>query len=326
MIIDVHNHIYPERYIAAIEKGPSFYKVTRDKDGNPVIHSPGDYNVAVPGHRLMEVKLKAMDEHGIDRSVFTFTCPGTVVETPERSVELSRMVNDSFAEIAKANGGRLIPLATLPMNAPAESEKELERAMKQLGFRGAQVFSNINYVALSDPRYEGLWKKANDLNAVIHIHPTYPAGVEAMEEFMVMPLVGFLMDTTLAAAKLVFAGVPARYPKIKWVLCHLGGTIPYLAERLDRGFENFPECRNHIDQPPTHYLKKFFYDTVNFDRKALQLAIDFAGVGQILAGSDYPHMIGSIPKMVQSIGSLSISKADQERILGRNAMGVYGIG
>lgn len=326
MILDVHNHFYPEQYIAAIEKGPSFYRVSRDNDGNPVIHSPGDYNVAVPGHRSVEVKLKAMRDEGVNTSLFSFTCPGTVVETPERSAELSKMVNDSFAEMARANGDSLIPLATLPLNNPAAAEKELERAMKVLGFRGAMVYSNVNYVALADARYEGLWKKANELKAVIHIHPTYPAGVEAMEEYMLMPLIGFLMDTTLAAAKLVFAGVPERYPNIKWILGHLGGTIPYLAERLDRGFENFPECRQHIDRPPTYYLKKFYYDTVNFDVKALQLAIDFAGVGQILAGSDYPHMIGSIPKMKQSIGNLAISAADRERILGRNAMGVLGIG
>jgi len=325
MVIDVHNHFYPERYIAAIEKGPSFYKVTRDSEGNPVIHSPGDYNVAVPGHRNVQVKLKAMDENGVDKSVFSFTCPGTVVETQERSAELAMMVNDSFAQMSKANSDRLVPLATLPLNNPTAAEKELERAMKTLGFRGAQVFSNVNYVSLSDPMYEGLWKKANELRSVITIHPTYPDGVESMEEFMLMPLIGFLMDTTLAAAKLVFAGVPERYPNIRWVLCHLGGTIPYLAERLDRGYENFPECRKNISRPPSTYLKNFFYDTVNFNPQALQLAIDFAGVGQILAGSDYPHMIGSIPKMNSSIRSLSISQKDRERILGINASELFGL-
>lgn len=325
MIIDVHNHFYPEKYIQAIEKGPSFYKITRDKDGNPVIHSPGDYNVAVPGHRLLDVKLKVMDEQGIDTQVFSFTCPGTVVETPERARELSRMINDTFHEMASQNSDRLVPLATLPLNDPAGSEDELERAMKVLKFPGAMIYSNVNKVGLNDKRFEPLWKKANALKAVIHIHPTYPAGVEAMEQFMLMPLVGFCMDTTLAAAGLVFAGVPHRYPNIKWVLGHLGGTIPYLAERLDRGYEAFPECRENIDQLPSKYLKKFFYDTVNFARGALELAINFAGAGQILAGSDYPHMIGSIPKMKESINSLSISKSDKEKILGRNAEEVYNI-
>lgn len=140
-----------------------------------------------------------------------------------------------------------------------------------------------------------------------------------------MPLVGFLFDTTLAASGLVFSGVVERFPRIRWVLGHLGGAIPYLVERLDRGFENFPECRVNISRPPSEYLKTFFYDTVNFDPRALQLAIDFAGVSQLLAGSDYPHLIGSIPKMKESIGALNLSEADQARILGGNAAALLGV-
>src|SRR5215468_7589298 len=122
-----------------------------------------------------------------------------------------------------------------------------------------------------------------------------------MLNYWLMPLVGFLMDTTLAAASLVFSGVPKRFPRIRWVLSHLGGAIPYLAERLDRGYEAFADCRKHIDQPPSTYLKRFYFDTVNFDPRAIELAIGFAGADHILAGSDYPHAIGSIPKMLDSI-------------------------
>jgi aminocarboxymuconate-semialdehyde decarboxylase len=87
------------------------------------------------------------------------------------------------------------------------------------------------------------------------------------------------------------------------VLCHLGGAIPYLAERLDRGFHAFRECRAHIDRPPSEYLREFYFDTVNFDPHALQLAIDFAGVDHILAGSDYPHQIGSLTSMLAASNS-----------------------
>src|SRR5205085_8717480 len=99
-----------------------------------------------------------------------------------------------------------------------------------------------------------------------------------------------------------------------WALCHLGGAIPYLAERLDRGFEAFSECRAHIPRPPSEYLKRFYYDTVNFDTRALKLAIDFAGVERILAGSDYPHQIGSIPKMMESIRALGLSGDDTAKV------------
>jgi aminocarboxymuconate-semialdehyde decarboxylase len=157
------------------------------------------------------------------------------------------------------------------------------------------------------------------------IHPTNPVGVEAMMEYWLMPLVGFLMDTTLAAAGLVFSGVAERFPRIHWVLGHLGGAIPYLAERLDRGFEAFKECRVNIQQPPSTYLKRWYYDTVNFDSHAIELAIAFAGPDHILAGSDYPHQIGSIPKMLAAIRSVNASEEAKRKILGENAMRVLGM-
>jgi aminocarboxymuconate-semialdehyde decarboxylase len=180
-------------------------------------------------------------------------------------------------------------------------------------------------VALADARYEPLWAKADALGAVIQIHPMYPLGVEAMKDYWLMPLVGFLMDTTLATAHLVFAGVPDRYPNIKWVLGHLGGAIPYLAERLDRGYEAFAECRKNISKPPTEYLKQFHFDTVNFDPNALMLAVQFAGADHILAGSDYPHQIGSIQKMKVALTGLPLPEDQKAGILGGNAKRVYGL-
>jgi aminocarboxymuconate-semialdehyde decarboxylase len=203
--------------------------------------------------------------------------------------------------------------------------QELERAMKDLGLPGAMVFSNVNHVALADEAYEPLWKKAHELGAVIYIHPTDPAGVEAMLDYWLMPLVGFLMDTTLAAAKLVFAGVVERYPRIRWVLTHMGGATPYLAERYDRGYRAFAECRRNISRPPTEYLKTFYYDTVNFNPDAVKFAISFAGVDRILAGSDYPHQIGSIPLMLDTINALGLDETSKRKILGENAARLLGL-
>ena len=140
-----------------------------------------------------------------------------------------------------------------------------------------------------------------------------------------MPLVGFLFDTTLAAASLVFAGVPERFPNIRWALCHLGGAIPYLAERLDRGFHAFKDCRANIQKEPSAYLKQFYYDTVNFNQGALQLAIEFAGADHVLAGSDYPHQIGSIPSMLDAIATLPITDEQREQIRWKNAARLLGL-
>jgi aminocarboxymuconate-semialdehyde decarboxylase len=319
-IVDFHNHYYPPEYVNALKTSRSAVKVTYDDDGNPCVHYPGDYNILVPGHRDIDYREQVLIEHGVDTQVLSFTTPGVHVERPTLAVELARQVNDAFARVVRQKKGRFTSLATLPLNDPAESVKELERAIKELGMPGAMVFSNVNHVALADEAFAPLWKKADELGAVIYIHPTDPAGVDAMLDYWLMPLVGFLMDTTLAAAKLVFSGVVERHPRIRWVLTHMGGATPYLAERFDRGYRAFAECRKEITKPPTEYLKEFYYDTVNFNPDAVKFAISFAGVDHILAGSDYPHQIGSIPLMLETIEKLGLDEASRQKILGGNAV------
>lgn len=325
MIIDFHNHFYPPEYLKALEEGPSNVRVTFDDRNNPLLHYPGDYNIVVPEHRDIAVRAEALEHEGIDRQVLTLTTPGTHIESPARAVELARLVNDSLARVVQTRGSRFAALATLPLNSPEAAAEELDRACGELGFKGAMLFSNVNQVALSDKRFWPLYEKADALGAVFSIHPEFPAGVEAMTEYWLMPLLGFPFDTTLAAAKLVFSGVAERYPKITWVLAHLGGAVPYLAERLDRGYEAFTECRENIERPPSEYLKKFYYDTVNFDRNALRLAIEFAGTSHLLAGSDFPHQIGSLGRMVDSINGLEISPGEKKAILGGNAARLLGL-
>ncbi len=324
MIIDFHNHYYPPEYLEAIKAGGLKVKMDYDPDGNPRLHYPGDYNILVPGHRDLDFRERVLDEHGVNHQILTFTTPGVHYEEPAIAVRLAHLVNDSFArEIGRRK--HFSALATLPLNDPAASVSELERAVQQLGLRGAMVFSNVNGTGLNDPAYLKLWEKADELGAVIYIHPTHPLGVEAMQEFWLMPLVGFLMDTTLAAGKLVFSGIVERFPNITWVLTHMGGAVPYLAERMDRGYEAFADCRAHIRDKPSSYLKRFYYDTVNFDNAAQRLAIEFAGIDHIVAGSDYPHQIGSIPKMLSSIRSLSITRPERAAILSGNAARVMGL-
>jgi aminocarboxymuconate-semialdehyde decarboxylase len=324
MIFDVHNHFYPPEFIDAIRKGPSRYTVEADREGNPVLVSPGDRNFVVRGHRDIAFREEAIAAAGVDLQAITLTAPGTTMEEPARSAHLASLVNDALARIRSERRTRFTALATLPLNDPAASVREFNRVMS-LGFPGVMVYASVNGAALHDRRYWPLWERAGAAGAVVHIHPNYPAGVDAMQEYWLMPLVGFMFDTTLAAAGLVFSGVVRRFPGIRWILGHLGGAIPYLAERLDRGFEAYPECRVHIDRPPSEYLKGLYYDTVNFDPRALRLAVEFAGPGQLLAGSDYPHLISSMAKMQSSIRSLGLPAGDEARILGGTARTLYGV-
>src|SRR5688500_15738 len=131
-VIDVHNHYYPPANLDALRSGESTVKVTEGPDGNPHIHCPGDYNVAVPGRRDIEHRHRVLERDGVDTQVITLTTPGTHVETPATAVRLARLVNDAFAQVIAERASRFAALATLPLCDPAASVTELRRAMTDL--------------------------------------------------------------------------------------------------------------------------------------------------------------------------------------------------
>jgi aminocarboxymuconate-semialdehyde decarboxylase len=275
------------------------------------------HNVLVPSHRLVDVRQAVLEQAGVDKQVISLTAPGTLMETPRRSAELSRIVYDSFAATQQEHGEHFVALGTLPLSDPAACEVELERATSEHALKGMTLMSNANGVPLSDPCFWPMYERANEREVLFFVHPTYPVAVEAMTDFVLMPLAGFVTDMTLAAASLIFSGVVERFPRIRWALAHLGGAVPYLAERFGRGYEAYPVSRVNIRKPPSQYLnKQFYYDTVNFDPAALALAIDFAGVDHLVAGSDFPHQLGSLEKMVSSIRQPDITQQDKADILG----------
>src|SRR5919197_4132809 len=126
-IIDFHNHYYPPKYLEALKSASSRVRVTVDSDGNPRLHYPGDYNVAVRGHRDIAYRDRVLAEHGVDTQIITLTTPGTHVEEPKDAIRLASLVNDEFCEAMESYGRRFVALATLPLNDPAASVTELRR-------------------------------------------------------------------------------------------------------------------------------------------------------------------------------------------------------
>jgi len=321
MNIDFHTHHYPLPYLDEIEKHPSdACKVTRDANGRRLVHYAGDYNIVADGHIDLEARLAEMETAHVDMGVLTLTTPGVHVEERTRGIHLAQIVNDSFAEIQRQYPQKFCPLATLPLQDPQAAADELERAVTQLGLRGAMLFANVNGKPIHHKDYWPLYETAARLDVPLMIHPTSPPGVEAYQEYRTTALVGFLVDTTLAITLLMFEGVLETYPSIKFVLGHLGGTIPYIAERIDRGYEAYPEVRKNISHKPSFYFKRnCYYDTVAFEPNALQFAINFAGADHVLLGSDYPHQIGNMQKAVQVIEELPIADGVRQAALGENA-------
>lgn len=279
----------------------------------------GDYNIIVSGHRSPETRIKAMDAAGVDMQVLTLTTPGVHIETRSRGVALASLVNDAFADIVSRYPSRFVALAALPLQDAPASVRELERAVTQLGLRGATLFTNVNGGPLDALELWPLYEKAVELDVPLFLHPTSPVGVEGMEAYRLAPLVGFPLDTTLAITRLVFSGVLERWPELKVVLSHLGGAVPYLAERIDRGFKAYPECQSNLSRPPSQIFKQLYMDTVAFLPQALLFALDFAGADRLVLGSDYPHQIGDLPGSVRAIEALPIADEDRDKILGQNA-------
>lgn len=325
MVIDWHNHYYPERYLAELERGDTVARLARDESGRDLLHYSGDYNVIARGHRDLDERIREMDRNGVDAQAISLTTPGVHVESPARGLELARLVNDAFAEAAARYPGRFLPLAALPLQDPDAAVAEAERAIRDLGHRGVVFFSNINGRWPDDPAYEPLWSMLAGHGAPAFIHPTSPHAIGAYEPYRLTAIMGFLFDTSIAAARLVFGGVLERHPTLKVVLGHLGGTVPYVAERMDRGYEAYEECRQHISRPASEYVRRMYVDTVNFHPGALRFGIEFMGPDRVLFGSDYPHEVGSVAMARAAVAGLDLDEAARRKILGRNAAELLGL-
>jgi aminocarboxymuconate-semialdehyde decarboxylase len=317
MIIDFHNHYYPPRYLEEIGRR-SNARLERAGDARMLLHYPGDYNVVVTGHRDLAERIRAMDEAGVDVQAISLTTPGVHIEDGARGIELARIVNDEFADAAARYSSRFVPLAALPLHDPDASVQELERAVG-IGHRGALLFSNVNGRPLDDPAYLPLFEKLAALDVPGFIHPTNPAQIDFVADYRLTALVGFLFDTTTAVARLVLGGVLEKVPTLKLVVGHLGGTLPYLAERIERGYEAYPECREHISRPPGDYFRRIHLDTVNFNPAVLRLGLDFAGAERLVLGTDYPHQVGYIDRALAGVRGMPLDDRQRAAVLGGNA-------
>jgi len=320
LIIDFHNHFYPEAYLDELKRRKGYASVERDQQGRLLIHYAGDYNIVVGPHVDPEDRLKAMDRYGVDMQVLTLTTPGVEREEPGRGTELAELANDGFSQIIDKYPDRFTALATLPLQEPNTAAAELDRAVRECGLRGATLFSNVNGEPLDSERFLPVYEKAVELDVPLFIHPTSPINQAAMDIYRLVPILGFGVDTTLAVLRFVFSGIMERLPRLKLVASHLGGVFPHLRGRIDRGFQAYPECRTNISELPTHYLRQIWMDSICYDLNVLMSAYRFSGPEKIMLGSDFPHQISDLEKAVQRIRELDISEDEKQKILGGNAV------
>jgi aminocarboxymuconate-semialdehyde decarboxylase len=321
---DVHTHHYTAAYFDAVRESGGDYAFAKDGTGRDIITLRGARFFGVtPAMTDLSARLAAMDAAGIDVAVLSLSTPNVFFLPASRQPDLARRMNDAYASAVADHPDRLKAFASIPMDEPDAALAELHRALGELRMNGVILLSNIRGRALTDPVYRPFFAEADRMRLCVFLHPMIPAaGQESLREFVLGPIVAFPFDTTLAVARMCYAGMFRELPNIRWVVAHAGGAVPWLMERLDSGYRDFAENREHIDELPSHYLARLYYDTVTFSPHNLTMLRDQFGSDHMLMGSDFPHLLGAVDRAVPSIRSLRIPKAEQDRILGGTALSI----
>jgi len=317
--IDVHAHILAEDTVKLLQKeAPQIaLKLTPIDRDNFVFELAGvPYRPFPRGGFDLEQRFVDMKASEVDMQLLSNT-PQTFLYNQDAALTAatSALQNEQIGKLVAAHPDRFMGIATLPMQAPDKAADELRRAMRTLKLSGAQIGSNVNGKNLDDPSFEPLWIAANELSAFIMVHPTQVAGVERMKSYYLNNLIGNPLDTTIAAACLVFGGVIERYPAIKFFMVHGGGFVPYQAGRWQHGWHVRPEPQARLKQPPEAAIRSLYFDTILHGKPALEFLVATFGASHVLLGSDYPYDMGTF-ECVRQVKALSIPEADRATILG----------
>ncbi len=315
MRIDVHAHFMSRAYYAALETLPG---VTVDRRAQGMSFLNKDGAQWLPFREAMfgtDHLLADMDRKGIDVRVLSLSTPSVYIFAPEERIALCRRMNDELVALVAEHPTRLRAFATLPLPDVQASLAELERVRGMAGVVGITIGSNLDGMPLSDRSLEPLWARLDALRLPVFEHPMVPTFAAAMNEFTLPVRVGFLLDTSLAMCRMIYAGVFERYPNFPFIVAHTGASFLDLMERLDNGYRNYDECRAHITRLPSSFARNFYYDTCSFFGPLITLAHGYIGPDKLLFGTDFPF----IDRDVEHVQELPISEDDKALILGGNA-------
>jgi aminocarboxymuconate-semialdehyde decarboxylase len=323
-VIDIHTHMLTLDWIDLLRANGGKYSVKKTPGNQEAIHLyDAPFMTLMPGMWDYDMRIKNMDTAGVDIAVVSLTCPNVFWGEREVSLRAARTVNDSMTEQQRAKPDRIRWFASLPWQYAIEAKAELVRSVEN-GAVGVMVLGSIDGKDLIDPQFKPIWSEIDRLGLPALVHPTAPQGAREMhmESFNLIPPVGFMFDTTLAFAKIIFSGFLDKYPNLKLIAAHGGSVLPYLAGRLDICHEKIPACSAVIKEKPSSYLKRIYYDTVVYEQAALELCVKVAGSAEnVLYGSDYPHNIGDMVGCLARVNALPARTA--KMIAGKNAERIF---
>lgn len=325
-VIDAHTHFIPASLIEDASRRPEWGIEIEQRDGQAwVSHEQG---FAYPLDETFfggEAKLADMDARGLDVSVMSIS-PTLFFYwiAAGDGAGFARYANDALADVVRRSGGRLVGVATLPMQDPEAAASELRRAVEDLSLRGAHIGTTVEGAYLDDARFTPVLEAADELDVPLIVHPYYVGPRPGLEQFYLTNLFGNPLDTALCASRLIFSGALESFPRLKVMLVHAGGFLPYQIGRLDHGWNVRPEPKVRLDRTPSDYIARFFYDTITHHDSALAWLVQLVGDDRVVLGTDLPYDMAD-PDPVERLARLSLAPEASDRVAGANAARLFGL-
>ncbi|OFZ98241.1 MAG: hypothetical protein A3H35_19900 [Betaproteobacteria bacterium RIFCSPLOWO2_02_FULL_62_17] len=316
-LIAIEEHFITQMYKEKVSANEfrNFYLTSRSKQ---IGHDISEQNADIG-----EMRLRYMDAVGVDVQVLSFGSPGTQGFDAATAIPMARDANDKLYEAMRKHPGRFEGFAALPTADPEAAARELERCVKQLGFKGTMIHGHTQGSFLDDKKYWGIFEVAQKLDVPIYLHPTYPhpdsikAYFGGYEE-LARAGWGFAVDTSIHFLRIVFSGAFDTYPKLQFILGHLGEGLPFAMHRLnDHTYQ--AAARRGLKKTPLEYLRDNMLVTTsgNWYEPAFVCTLLALGVDKILFAIDWPYEPNTTG--VEFLKKISISDADREKIAHGNA-------
>ena len=331
MAIDAHAHYVPRRILEILEDRAAEFGLSLVKQPpgcQCAIHFDYGLNVRPFFPKLVEevgARLDAMGRQGVDRQVLSLWADIFGYGLPVApAARWHQLLNDSLSQLCLSQDQHFSMLASVPLPHAAAAARELERAVGQLGAVGAVVAANVEGVNLGEVPLDEFWQAAAALDVPVFIHPVQAMPAPRTARFGLAQIAQYTFDTTLCIGSLIFAGVLDRFPSLRLLVSHGGGAFPYLLGRFDCMHERMDRTAQGdvAREPPSAYLRRFHYDTILHDVKALRWLVETVGMDRVVLGSDY-----SFPPAdhdpVGGVRAAGFSEAVLARILDGNARELF---
>ena len=316
--IDIHAHITPQGFVDAFRQGETWHGITAAAVPNMRYNPRTTWS---PAERIADMNSLGVDVQVLSTNAFFYCYDQDAAATAIMAQEC----NDYVAQLVRERPDRFAGFATLPMQDVAAAVAELERTM-HLGLKGAMIGDHVNGKTYDAPEFMPLWKAAEASGAVLLIHQGGDTIVTPRSDRYHLPnTIGNLADRAVTFASFVFGGVMDACPNLRICLCHGGGYTCYGIGRMDRGWQVRPEAHAHIQQPPSSYLNKFYYDCLTHSEAALRYLIDSVGIDRVVFGTDWPFDMAADWPVSWILSLPSLTAAEKEAILHGNLERLLGI-